>query len=61
MYDLAILNGNVNFGDLSKSKKLNIGITGGKISYIGTDLINGKESIDSNGYEVTPGFLDIHS
>ena len=50
MYDLVLLNGNVNFGDSSKSKKLNIGITGEKISYIGTDTINGKESIDSTGY-----------
>ena len=61
MYDLVLLNGNVNFGDSSKSKKLNIGITGEKISYIGTDTINGKESIDSTGYEVTPGFIDLHT
>ncbi len=61
MFDLVILNGNVNFGDSSKSKILNIGITDDKISYIGTDRINGKESIDSTGYEVTPGFIDLHT
>ena len=61
MFDLVILNGNVNFGDSSKSKILNIGITDDKISYIGTDHINGKESIDSTGYEVTPGFIDLHT
>ena len=35
MFDLVIINGNVNFGDMSKSSKCNIGITDEKISYIG--------------------------
>ena len=61
MYDLAILNGNVNIGDLSKSKICNIGIRDSKISYIGNDKITATKIIDANGYEVTPGFIDLHT
>ena len=61
MFDLVIINGNVNFGDLSKSSKCNIGITGEKISYIGDEKISGKEFIDAEGFEVTPGFIDLHT
>ena len=61
MYDLAILNGNVNIGDLSKSKICNIGIRDSKISYIGNDKITAPKIIDANGYEVTPGFIDLHT
>ena len=61
MFDLVIINGNVNFGDMSKSSKCNIGITDEKISYIGGEKISGKEFIDATGYEVTPGFIDLHT
>ena len=59
MYDLAILNGNVNIGDLSKSKICNIGIKDSKISYIGNEKINAPKVINANGYEVTPGFPQL--
>ena len=61
MYDLAILDGNVNVGDLSKSKICNIGIKDSKISYIGNEKINASKVINAVGYEVTPGFIDLHT
>ena len=61
MYDLAILDGNVNIGDLSKSKICNIGIKDSKISYIGNEKINASKVINAVGYEVTPGFIDLHT
>ncbi len=44
-------------------QKVDIGITGGKIAAIGTDLVSPgetTETIDASGHIVIPGVLDVH-
>lgn len=61
MYDIVIENGTIIFGDLTLSKKLNIGIMGDKIAKITKDVLCGKKVINAKGKIITPGFIDVNS
>ncbi len=43
-----------------RMKQANIGISGGKIAYIGEESPEAREIIDATGKIVSPGFIDIH-
>jgi len=57
--DLLIKNGNVVLG--SGAIVTDIGVKGGKITAIGSNLGDAKEVIDANGLIVTPGMIDAHT
>ena len=40
---------------------VNLGITDGTVSYVGTDVPNARTVIDAAGKIVAPGFIDLHS
>lgn len=67
MFDIMIKNGMVCDGSGKPSYRADIGITGDRITYIGTDLPAGqmrrqaREIIDAAGMVVTPGFIDPHT
>ena len=60
MLDILIKNGC--YPDYSENafRKANIGLEGGKITYIGDDEPEAAEVIDASGRVVSPGFIDIH-
>ncbi|QFG69495.1 amidohydrolase family protein [Ornithinimicrobium pratense] len=41
--------------------QLNVGMTGGRITYVGSDLPEAATVIDATGKLVVPGFIDLHS
>jgi N-acyl-D-aspartate/D-glutamate deacylase len=59
--DILIKNAYVFNGDGGDSVLTNVGITGERIAYIGTDLVNSKEVIDAQGKFLAPGFIDAHT
>lgn len=60
MLDLLIKDGQYpDFGE-GQMKLGNVGITDGKITYIGTEAPEAKEIINASGRVVSPGFIDIH-
>ncbi|MBC2851864.1 amidohydrolase family protein [Cetobacterium sp. 8H] len=61
MYDIVIENGIVVYGDLKPKEKMNLGISGDKISKISQSKLIGKTYIDAQGKFISPGFIDIHS
>lgn len=58
-YDLVIRGGTV----VTESEKFvaDVGITGGKIESLGSDLPGGKEEMDASGLLVMPGGIDVHT
>ncbi|MDR1835189.1 MAG: amidohydrolase family protein [Fusobacteriaceae bacterium] len=60
-FDLVLEGGTVVFGDLRKPRKLNIGISGEKITEIGTQPLPGRRKISAAGKFVAPGFIDPHT
>lgn len=60
MLDLLIKNGK--YPDFEKNELVrgNIGVSGGKIIYIGRDSPVAEEIIDAEGAVVSPGLVDIH-
>ena len=60
MLDLLIKDGQYpDFGE-GQMKLGNVGITDGKITYIGPEAPEAKEIINASGRVVSPGFIDIH-
>lgn len=59
--DLLIKNAYVFNGDGKDSVLTNVGVTGQRISYIGTAVIKSKEIIDAKGKFLAPGFIDTHT
>ena len=60
-YDIAILNGRVIDPESATDGVLNVGISGGTIRYVGTDVVSGRETLDARGHVVSPGFIDTDS
>lgn len=60
MLDLLIKNGQYPDFSEGRMKQGNIGITDGKITYIGPEEPETKELLDASGRVVSPGFIDIH-
>ena len=40
---------------------LQIGVTDGKIAYLGTDIVDANQTIDASGLTVLPGAIDAHT
>ncbi|MBQ3123191.1 MAG: amidohydrolase family protein [Firmicutes bacterium] len=60
MLDLLLVNGRYPDFDSGLIKDGNIGVSEGKIAYIGSDTPDAKEVIDVCGHIISPGFIDIH-
>ncbi len=60
-YELVITGGRVMDPESGLDAVRNVGVTGGKISIITDQAIQGKETIDAKGLVVSPGFIDMHS
>jgi len=61
MYDRVILGGRVIDPESNLDAVRNIGILDGRIGVITEETIRGRDSIDSRGLVVSPGFIDVHS
>ncbi|MDH5399364.1 MAG: amidohydrolase family protein [Cyclobacteriaceae bacterium] len=59
-YDIVIHGGRVMDPASGTDRKLNLGITGGKIAAISEDSLQGNKSINAAGLVVAPGFIDLH-
>lgn len=57
-FDLIIKNGLVILDD--EAKRLDIGVSSGKVSAIGLNLGKGAETIDATDFIVSPGMVDAH-
>ena len=60
-YDVVIKNAQVIDPESHTNSILTVGITGDKITYIGTERIKGKKEIDGKGMVLSPGFIDVHA
>jgi len=49
------------FGQIQITKNVNIGIEGGKIAYVGADVLEAAQTLDAAGQLVTPGLVDCHT
>ena len=58
MFDLFIKNGFVYID--GRFQKVNIGVTGEKITYIGKEVLKAKETVDAINKKVLPGLIDPH-
>ena len=58
-FDLVIKN--VEIIDKNDGKTYNIGISGHTITYIGTEPIDGTETVDGKGHLAVPGFINAHT
>jgi N-acyl-D-amino-acid deacylase len=61
MCDLIIRNGTVIDGSGMPRFRADVGISGGKIAFIGRINERAKETIDADGHVVAPGFIDAHT
>lgn len=62
MFDIILRNGNIADGTGNPTTKLDIGISNGKIKYLGNlTNIKAKRDYDVSGLVVSPGFIDAHT
>ncbi|WP_417494134.1 N-acyl-D-amino-acid deacylase family protein [Maricaulis sp.] len=61
MFDLKIEGGLVFDGTGGPGVWTDIGVSGGRIVAIGSDIGAAKRTIDAKGQIVTPGFIDVHT
>ena len=61
VYDRVILGGRLVDPASGVDAIRNIGLEGGKIAVITSDVIVGRDTIDARGLVVAPGFIDLHS
>ncbi|HYK50544.1 MAG TPA: amidohydrolase family protein [Terriglobales bacterium] len=59
-YDLVIEGGRVLDPETGLDATRNVGITGGKIARISSDLLRAKRVIRVGGLVIAPGFIDLH-
>lgn len=59
-FDILIRNGRVIDPETGFDSVCDLGISGGSIAAIGTDLGQGAREIDATGLIVSPGFIDLH-
>lgn len=60
MLDLLLKNGQYPDFEAGEMKHANIGVEGGRITYIGGETPEAAETLDVSGCVVSPGFIDIH-
>ena len=61
MNDLVISGGKVVDGSGAAAREVDVAVTDGVISEVGTNLGPARETLDARGKLVTPGFVDIHT
>ena len=61
MLDLLIKNARIYDGTGNPSYIGNVGVSGGKIAYIGTEDVPALKTEDADGLALSPGFIDVHS
>jgi dihydroorotase len=59
-YDIVFANGKVMDPESGLDAVRNVGISGGQIRAISTEVLKGKQTIDAKGLVVAPGFIDLH-
>ena len=59
-YDIVIANGRVMDPESGLDAVRNVGISGGKIRAISSNVLQGKTTTDAKGLVVAPGFIDLH-
>jgi len=60
-HDLVIENGTVVDGSGAPAYVANLGISDGRIAFIGQGAAKGRQTIDAEGHVVSPGFVDGHT
>ena len=60
-HDFVIRNGNVIDGTGNEPFEADVAVDGDQISAIGVVADKGKEEIDAQGLQVSPGFIDLHT
>lgn len=61
VYDRVILGGHVMDPVSNLDAVRNIGLVGGRIAVITTQVLRGRDTIDARGLVVAPGFIDLHA
>ncbi len=61
VYDRVILGGRVVDPASQLDAVRNIGLTGGRIAVITTQVLRGRDTVDARGLVVAPGFIDLHA
>ena len=61
MHDLVLKNGLVFDGTGTDGQPVDVAIKDGRISAIGTNLGQAKDTVDAEGHIITPGFIDLHT
>lgn len=61
MHDLVIRNGMLIDGSGADARPADVAIDGETIVKVGTDVGQGRRTIDADGLTVTPGFVDVHT
>ena len=59
--DLVIRNGTVADGTGGPLRRMDVAITGERITEVGDDIARGRRELDAEGLLVTPGFVDPHT
>ena len=60
-FDLVLIGGRVMDPESGLDAVRNIGISGGRVSAITAERLQGKQVVDVSGLVVAPGFIDLHS
>jgi N-acyl-D-aspartate/D-glutamate deacylase len=61
MHELVINGATVVDGTGRPGVRANVGVDGGRVTYVGPDSGTGRDTIDASGLFVGPGFIDVHT